>query len=230
MYTNRDFVSQIRSMSKLLSSDQMITDRTILREGKDAANLLVKQSLDKRKLWQSPNLFTTVPCLEMERAPLAECCEYTSPRDVARSVKKLPRIGEGVWGLAIQGVFSVDNMKKFKETTPTRYANILKLGLKTNDVFYWMINDHLYVSTPDTEAVNFFAYFTEAVTNDLLFAEDCACKPTIPDICTNPLDHPFHFPADKIADIKNIVYRSLMQTYFQLPVDRTSNNNDETSK
>jgi len=94
-YTGRDFVSQVRSLNKLLSSDQLITDRAILHEGKDATNLIVKQSTDKRKLWQSPSVFAYFPCLEMEKVPITECCDYTSDREVAKSKKKLPQIGEG---------------------------------------------------------------------------------------------------------------------------------------
>lgn len=232
-YTNRDFCSQIRSMSKLLSSDQMITDRAILREGKDAVNLLVKQSMDKRKLWQSPNVFAFLPCLEMEKVPISECCDYTSEMMVAKSKKKLPKIGEGTWGLAIQGVYGLDMTKKLKEVTPNRFANILKLKLKTNDVYYWVLNDHLYISNPDTKAANMFLYPAEPISNDLLFpGKDCNCsvKPHISDLCANPLDQPFYCPADRVTDIKNIVYSTLMKTYFGIKADETSNNLDESER
>lgn len=231
MYTVRNLVSDIRGMNKLLSSDQLITDRVIASEGRSTANLLVGQILNKRKLWNSPNLFAFLPCIEMEPAPLAECCEYTSDRKVAKSVKKLPKIGEGFYGLAIQGVFGIDNMVKLKEVTASRYANLLKIGL-VNGVYFWVINDHLYISNEDTKKVNMFAYFTEDIPNDLLFPSDCDCKikPHIEDICANPLDKPFYFPADRIDDVKKIVYDKLLKTYFNVPMDKTSNNLDETSK
>ena len=232
-YTNKDFVSQIRSMSKLLSSDQMITDRAILREGKDVANLLVKQSMDKRKLWQSPNVFAFFPCLEMEKVPISECCEYISETMVAKSKKKLPKIGEGTWGLAIQGVYGLDMTKKLKEVNPNRYANILKLKLNVNDVYYWVLNDHLYISNPDTKAANMFLYPAEIVSNDLLFpGADCDCmvKPHISDLCANPLDQPFYAPSDRITDIKNIVYSTLMKVYFGISIDKTSDNKDDQTK
>lgn len=221
-------------MNKLLSSDQLITDRAIVHEGKDAANMIITQSLDKRKYWQSPNLFAYFPCLEMKKVPITECCEYTGSRDVAKSVKKLPKIGEGQWGLAIQGVFGLDNMKKFKETTPSRFSNILKLGLLTKDLFYWIINDSLYVSNPDTKAVNMFAYPAEIIMdNSLLFpGEDCDCmiKPDIEDLCASPLDQPFYAPQNRVEDIKKLVYQNLMRTYFNLIIDKTSNQLDEASK
>lgn len=232
-YTNRDFVSQIRSMSKLLSSDQLITDRAVLREGKDAANLLVKQSLDKRKLWQSPNLFAYLPCLEMSKVPITECCEFTSDIKVAKSKKKLPSIGEGTWGLAIQGVFGVDNMKKLKEVTPSRYSNLLKLGLKTNDIYYWIQNNYLYISNPETKAANIFLYPTTIIDNDLLYpGEDCDCqvKPHIEDLCANPLDQPFYCPLDRIHEIKSLVFKNLLSVYYSIQGDETLNNLDESTR
>lgn len=233
MYTVRNFVSDIRGMNKMLSSDQIITDRVIASEGRSTANLIVGQILAKRKLWNSPNLFAFLPCLDMEPVPLSECCEYTSERKVAKSKKKLPKIGEGFYGLAIQGVFGLDNMKKFKEVTPARYSNLLKMGLAYG-VYFWIINDYLYISNEDTRKVNMYVYCTEDVPNDLLFPSDCDCKikPHIEDICANPLDKPFYFPAERIDDIKKIVYDKLMRTYFNVPSEenKTSDNKNDTTK
>ena len=227
--TNRQIVSQIRSLNKMFS-DATIADRVILQECRNAANLLVHQDTDKRKLWSSPNLFAFIPCLEMKEVPIQECCEYTSECNVAKSVKQLPKIGEGIWGLAIQGVFGLDGQKKFKESDPNRYSNILKLGLKTNDIFYWVINDHLYVSNPDTKKANIYLYPTEDVANDLLYpGEDCNCitKPDIDTLCTPVLDKKFYFPDYRMADMNRIVEKTLLETYYRISTDRTSDNKDD---
>lgn len=231
MYTVRNFVSDIRSMSKLISSDQLITDRVIANEGRSAANLIVGQILEKRKLWNSPNLFAYIPCLEMEEVPLSECCEYTSEKKVAKSKKKLPKIAEGFYGLAIQAVLGLDGNKEFKEVTPKRYANLLKLGLPGNQ-YFWIQNDHLYVSNEHTKAIHMYAFFTEDIPNDLLFSPNCKCveKPNIADLCTNPLDKLFYCPANRLDDVKNIVYNKLLKIYFNVSEDKTSNNQDETTK
>jgi len=227
----RQHISDIRGSLKMLNSDALISDRMIASLLRNAANLIVTQSLDKRKLWQSPNVFTPILCLEMEKTPLALCCEYTGDKMVAVSKKTFPQIGEGTWGLAIQSVTGLDGSKKFKEVTPTRYANLLKLGLKTNDVFYWIQNNRIYVSNPDTESLNMFAYFTEDIPNDLLFpGEDCKCltPPDIKDLCTNPLDKPFKFPANRILDINKIVIDHLMKTFKNLKEDVSSDNKENT--
>lgn len=231
--TGRIFVSQIRSLSKLLSSDQRITDRAILNEGRNAVNMIVKQTLDKRKLLNSPNLFTNVQCLEMEQAPLSECCDISSNKMVAKSVKTLPQIGEGYYGLSISGVFGLDGKVKFKETNPNRYSNIIRLNTGVKDVYYWIQNDHLYVTNPDTKLVNAYIFFTEAVPNDILYpGEDCDCKPkpSLENLCKNPLDNPFNLPMDRLSDINNMVYTTVLKVYLQMATDKTDNDLDETSK
>lgn len=230
MYTIRNFVSEIRSMNKLLSNDQLLNDRTIAFEGRSTANLIVGQILDKRKLWNSPNLFAFMPCIEMEKVPLSECCEYTSDKKVAKSKKKLPKIAEGFFGLAVQGVFGLDNKKKFKEATPSRYANHLKMGL--DGLYWWIIDDYLFVSNEDTKAVNMYAYCTEDIPSEILFPSDCPCKPSTGDLCTNPLDKPFYFPANRLDDVKKIVYDKLLKTYFNVSSEenKTSDNKNDTTK
>jgi len=168
----------------------------------------------------------------MEKVPLSECCEYTNEKLVAKSIKKLPKIGEGFYGLAIQGVFGLDNKKQFKETPAKRYANNLKMGIK--GLYFWIINDHLYVSNEDTESVNMFAYFSEDIPNNLLYSPNCDCKPKphIEDLCTNPLDKPLYFPLDRIDDVKKIVYDKLLKTYFNVPSEenKTQDDKNDTTK
>jgi hypothetical protein len=220
-------------MNKLLSSDQIINDRTVLSEIRTAANMIAGQSLKKRECWNSPTLFTPIPCLQMEEVPLSECCEYTNPCTIAKSTQPLPKIGEGLFGLAIQGVFSLDNKRKLVKITPDQYVDILKLNLPDRNVYFWIQNWYLYVTNPKTRAVNLFAFFTEMVPNELLFpGEDCDCKikPSIESLCTNPLDQEFHFIEDRMFDLKQLVYKNLLSTYFNLAVDKTSDNKDDTSK
>jgi len=227
MITYRQAISDLRGSNKLLSSDILIPDRLIGSKLRNAANLIVSRQLNKRKLWQSPNLFTPILCLEMEKVPLTSCCDYVGDKKIARSIKTLPQIGEGVFGLAIQSVTGLDGQKKFKEVTPTRYANLLKLNLNTKEVYYWLQNGHLYVSNEDTAIINMLAYFTEDVPNDLLFpGADCNCivPPDVKDLCTNPLDKPFRFPAEYLKDIQDMVADELNKTFHRLKVDETSDN------
>lgn len=228
--TYRQMISDIRNDLKILSSDILIPDRFIMSELRDAANLLVIQGLKARKLWQSPNVFTPISCIPMSCVPISECCDYTSDRKVAKSKFQLPKIGEGVFGLAITMVTGMDNTKKFIEITPMRFANLINLGLKTNNIYYWISNQYLYVSNPETEYANMFAYFTEDIPNEILFpGADCDCKskPSLANLCLNPYDKPFWFPSDRIKDVKDIVVTKLSGTFMKIREQVTSDNKED---
>jgi hypothetical protein len=221
-------------MHKFLSADQLISDRFIASELKMASLVLIKQQTDKRKLFQSSNIFTMIPCLEMIKVPLGECCEYTSPCTISRSKKKLPKVAEGIFGNLIRSVSSIDNRLFFREGTPKRYANALKLGLSTDLNFFWIINKYLYCSNGDLEAVNLTALFEEEVSTELTCPSDCPCKDLEDELgcnpCINPLDQEFKCPGFLISGVKTMVSEKLVKIYSNLPFNRTSDNNDETSR
>ncbi len=228
--TNRQFISDIRSLNKMLSSDTLINDRSILREGKSVLSVLVKQETNRRKLFQSPNLFTNIDCLEMEQVPLAECCEFSSDKMIARSKYKLPTIGEGIFGLLVQSAASVDGLIRFNESTPMRYANILKLQLPVVKVFFWIYNKYLYVTNENTKLVRFSAYFEEEVPNHILYP-DCDCGPTnVEDPCISDLDKEFKHAPHLLEGTKSMTHQKLLQIYFNVPVDKTDDDKDDTSK
>jgi len=218
-------------MNKLLSSDNLINDRTVLREIITAANMIVGQSLEKRKYWQSSSLFTPFPCLEMEEVPLSECCEYTNPCTIARSKQLLPKIGEGLFGEAIQSVLSIDRKIKFIPITPNSYTDLLKLNQKRNKPYYWIFEGRLYITKP-VHAVYMTAFSTEPIPNSLLYPTGCDCKPdpSLTLICQNPLDQQFKFIDNRLFDLKQMVYKNLLSIYFNVSADQTSNQHDETSK
>jgi hypothetical protein len=164
----------------------------------------------------------------METIPLKECCEYSSDRLVAISKETLPVIGEGIFGLAIQYATGLDNMKKFKEITPIRYVNFLNLNLKTNDVYFWILDNRIVVTNPDTKNITFSAYFTEDVSNSLLFPLGCDCKnpPTEEQLCLNPLDKEFKFPANRMIDVEKIVTDGLQKGFNRKKEQSTTNNKE----
>lgn len=231
MSTLREQVSRVRSMNKLLSSDSLITDRVIASELVATANFLIKRETDKRKLWATSNLFTFIPCVKLEPVPISECCEYPSTKLIAKSIIQLPKVAEGNYGYLIQGVFSTEITRKLVEVTPSRYVNILKLGLPTNEIYYWVQNNHLYLSDPNVEIVSFSAFFEETVPPELLFpTDDCNCSPkknNIEDKCKNPLDLDFKCPGYLHKTVTDIASETLLKTYFKIPVDHTSDEKDD---
>lgn len=232
MATLRKLVSDVRSAHKLLSTDSLITDRAIASEIRNNSLLLIKRETNLRKLWATSTLFTTIPCLEMIEVPISECCGYVDPCTVARSKFKLPRISEGNYQYLIQGVWSINAMggtgKKLKEITINRYVNLLKLPIIKKESYYWIVNDYLYISDPLLKAIRIAALFEEDVPNEVMYPDaGCGdCQPTNEDWCKNPLDKEFALPGYLEKQVLELTSQKLLQTYFRLDTDMTSDGID----
>ena len=228
MSTLRKLVSDVRSMHKLLSTDNLITDRAVASEIKNNALLLIKRETNLRKLWATDTLFTTIPCLEMVEVPISECCDFVDPCTVARTKYKLPRIAEGNYQYIIQGVYSINALSgrgtKFKEITINRYVNLIKLPIIKRESYFWIINGYLYISNPLIQAIRVAALFEEDVPNEIMFPE-CGCggiEYTDSEWCKNPLDKPYALPGYLEKQVLELTSQKLLTTYFRLKTDQTS--------
>lgn len=225
MATLRKWVSDVRSMHKLLSTDSLITDRAIASEFRNESLLLIKRETNLRKLWATDTLFTTIPCLEMIEVPISECCDYVDPCNIARTKFKLPRISEGNYQYVIQGVYSINALsgkgKKLKEISVNRYINLLKLPVIKKEDYFWISNDYLYVTNPLLQAIRFVAFFEEDIPNEIMFP-DCGCgniSYTDEEFCKNPLDKEFPLPGYLAKQVLDLTSQKLLQTYFSLKTD-----------
>lgn len=230
MATLRKWVSDVRSMHRLLNSDNLINDRTVASEIRSTTILLVKRETNLRKLWATDTIFEHLPCLEMIEVPISECCDYVDPCTVARSKYKLPRIAEGNYQYLIQGVYSINAMggmgTKFKEITINRYLNLLKLPIIKNESYYFIVNDYLYVTNPLIQAVRMAAYFEEDIPNEIKFSECCGQGVTNDEYCKNPLDREFALPGYLADQVKEIVSQKLITKYFNVKSDMTQDEVD----
>lgn len=225
MATGRELISRVRSLNKLTDSDNIISDRAIYKELKATASLLIKRETNLRRLWNSPNIFTPLECIEMERVSLSECCDYQSPCDIARSVKEIPQISEGIFGLLVQTVYS-PGLMSFNYASIDRYLNILKLGLsKTQSLkYYWFYNKKLYISNPDIERVTLVGYFDDDINpidfNSCLDGDEVST-------CVNPLDQEFKIPTYLEKNLVDMVCDTLNKTYFRHIDDKTNDDKDD---
>lgn len=222
MNTGRSLISAIRSLNKLINSDNNITDRVIYSLLRRTATLLIKRETNLRRLWNSPNIFTPVGCIKMIPVPLSECCEYRHPCIVARSEKKIPKISEGIFGLLVQSVFS-PGRKKFDYANLDRFVNILKMNIKNTKKYFWFFNDYLYVSDGDIEYVDILAYFDE----DFDTSELSSCSKDEPQTCINPLDKEFPIPSYLEKQLIDLVNETINNTYFKHMIDSQVNAKDE---
>jgi hypothetical protein len=232
MATLRKLVSDVRSMHKLLSTDNLITDRVVASEIKNNTQLLLKRETNLRRLWATDTIFTTIPCLEMVQVPISECCDYVDPCTVSRTKFKLPRISEGNYQYLIQGVWSINAMggqgTRFKEVTINRYMNLLSLPLVKNQPYYWIVNGYLYVSNPLLQAVRIAAFFEEDVPNEIMFSECCCTNGVnLDEYCMNPLDKQYGCPGYLEKQVLELTSQKLVSTYFKINDDKTSDGKDD---
>jgi hypothetical protein len=227
MATLRNAISDVRGMHKILSTDSMITDRVIASEIRNSSLLLLKRETNKRKLWATDTVFTTIPCLEMIEVPITECCAFQSDETVARTRFKIPKILEGDYQYVVQGVYSINALggrgTSLKSISLNRYMNIMNLALKKNDVYWWISDDYIYVSNPSTTLLRLVALFEQPVTTEILFPE-CSCGDNLDltEYCKNPLDREFYLPGYLRKQVLEVTSQALRQTYFALKSDISS--------
>lgn len=232
MSTVRDNISRVRTTNKLLSSDDIISDRAVMRELKSTAISLIRRETNLRRLWSTSSIFTEIPCLEMEQVPLAECCEYKSDKVISRSKHKLPKISEGIYGYLIQWVMGVEFphklSTKFDEMSFNRYVNYLKMNPKYKKPVYIVDDRYVYISDPDIQVVSISAYFEDDIPKYLLFP-DCPCNAKRPpyDECLNPLDLQFKCPGYLEKNCVEMTSKYLIDTYFRIQQDVTSDEKDD---
>ena len=231
MITNRDAISTLRSTHRLLSSDGVINDRTVLSVLRNNASVLIKRELNLRKLVATDTIYTTIHCLPLEAVPISKCCDYNSNKLIARSKIKLPRIGESNYFYSIKGVFGIEQNVKLKELTPSRYINLLSLRALITETYYWISDGYLYVTNPDVTTVKLVAFFEEDVTPEVMYQEDCDCDGKVDkkELCKNPLDNEFKCPSYLLQPVIEMSSAYLLKTYFRLPEDRQDDNVDGQS-
>jgi len=179
--TCREAISEFRGMLKMENKDinSLLSDRLILSKLQNIGLKFIKQRTNKRSLWNSPNIFTPIPCVSLKPVPLAECCGYTSPCTIRRSIVQLPKIAEGNdFNMLIQGIWSIDTIsRKFIESDPNRYTNSLSLGLHTKEIHFWIQDKYLYLGDENIEKIKISAYFEEDIP---------LCLQSFPDYCNIP--------------------------------------------
>jgi hypothetical protein len=217
-------------MHRLLSTDNLITDRAIASEIKNNTILLVKRETNLRRLWATDTLFTTIPCLELEQVSITECCDFVDDCTIARTKLKLPRISEGNYQYLIQGVWSINAMggmgKKFKDISINRYLNLLKLPIIKNESYYWIVNDYLYLTDPLVQKVRIAALFEEDIPNEVRYSGKCSEDITNEEWCLNPLDRESFCPGYLEKQVLELTSQKLLNTYFRLKDDLATNNID----
>ena len=245
----REGISRVRGEFKMNTADSFINcpDRLILSELQSTTIVFITQRTDKRQLWNSPNIFSVLPCLKLIQVPIAECCDFESECTIARTVVRLPKIAEGTnFGMLIQGLYSIDGIsRRFIESTPDRYRNSLQLGLKNKQIHFFIQDKYLYIGDDKIEKVKLSAYFEEDIP-DSLIQYPTYCNQTLSKGCcpasdevnslndmslccpVNPYDLLWKIPSKLTDPVIKEVANKLLNTYKRSMADNTPDGNDTT--
>ena len=214
----RELVNRVRTDLKLLSSDTTISDRSIAFELKTIGIKYLLQWINKRKYINSPNIYVSLPCVDLTAVSLSSCCDYKGDCKIARSKCKIPKIIDSPnFGLMLQGVYSIDGVsRKFKNAQGVdRYVNYKELGIKGDEIFYWVQDNYLYITDPLIEKVSMIAAFEDDIPEHFLGCDaDTSCP-------ANPLDEEFRFPTPLVEDIVLTTITNLSKTYKIIPTDES---------
>ena len=219
MVTQGEFVSSIINDLKLTVKDTWISKRHVLSVGKSKAKMLLAQRADEMKLSNAFDIISTIDCFEMEEVDVIKCdfIEIKNCNTLYKSVKKLPETIFGRSAIGIISVTTVDDSRRFEWSTPTKINNRGKLrkSKKSDNLFFFIENDHLYV-TSDVETVKIRMI---AINEEEL--EDCDCNKK--ETCKSAWDMKFPIIDLLYEHVRSQTLQELLSTFVQIPKDENPN-------
>jgi hypothetical protein len=194
--TNLELVSRISNTVKSLTKDGRISPRYILRTAQEKAKYLLVQNLTDRSLYREANIYTEVPCIELEKEDIVSCpiVEFRRCKSIMKSKKKLPELLNSKYGVAIYSVTSVDGEFQFTQTTPNQY----RLDSKRNAIgkkpqYFYVKDGYLYLLESEVLSVT-----VSVITLDLYDADQCSeCRQ---ENCKSAWDYEF-VCSDKLLEV-----------------------------
>lgn len=208
--TNLEFVSQISGILKSNNKDNRISKRLILKVGQDAATFLIAQKLMDRTISSETNLFTTIPCFELEQIESKNCpsIEFRLCKTLMKSKCPLPKLVFSRLGASIRDIVALDGEFVFTFVDESQYRRNKKRQhhLKDQVFVYLGTDNHIYI--PDREIHSLDIVI---LTTDTIGAKDCSsCEEK--DCKTSNWDAEFKV-SDKILEaVKDMTLQRLQIT------------------
>lgn len=223
MLTEGKLADRILNTLRRTFKDRHTSRRFVLNIAKEKMKFFLAQKLSDITLYREENIYTTIPCLEMEEITSVNCpiVEFRRCNIIMRSKKKLPELIFSKYGDSIRLVSNVDDSERIDKTTPVKYINDSKRqGNNNNKPAYYVREDgHLYIVNKYIEVVN-----VQPLTLYRAEARKASCEEC--DECMSPLDFEF-VGSDKLQElVVQETLKELIGTYLQIPPDPNPNNNE----
>lgn len=230
----REFVGDIQSLIRAVSSDSFIPNRLIYSEAKSIISDFAKKDLDmKRKLTKVFYGWSEIDCIELEEVPTIQCpdVDVRLCDKMMKSTKRIPEMYTYTYGNIIKHVASINFSYFFDPTTPRQWNNIQKRKYKDNNKYYYFIIDnYLYLPIPKNvdlpvEIIRMEAYFIEKKdVEDFNKSKGCSSCPENVN-CKPIMDYDLVIPPYLVNDVKKELLNRLFSTYLKLNPDEYGNLN-----
>jgi hypothetical protein len=218
MLTQGKLADRILNTFRRNSRDRHMSRRFILNIAKEKMKFFLAQKLTDITLYREENIFTEIPCVEMEEITAVKCpiVEFRTCKILMKSKNKLPEMIFSRYGDSIRLVSNIDNSEQIDRTTPIKYINDKKRATNNNSPKYYMKDGYLYITDKYIEVVN-----VQLLTLDRAEAKRASCEGC--DECESPLDFEF-VGSDKIQElVVQETLKELMGSYLQIPPDPSPN-------
>lgn len=231
----RQFISNIQSQIKAISSDVFIPPRFIYSITQNViSDLLRKDNDSKKKLSQIAEGWSELECIELEEVDVIQCpdIDVRLCSKMMKSVQPIPDIYSYSYGNIIEYTASPNWAYFFDPTTPRKWKNIQKQKYKDKNKYYYFIIDHyLYLPIPKEidlpiESLRMKAYFIDKRQTEKFktFVKCDSCPKQTP--CTSTLDYEMVVPSYLTSDVENVVIQKLSQVYLKVQGDNYPNLNN----
>lgn len=215
-------ISAVLDGSGRNSDDYSVRKRFVYNELKNAYKELVRQDLNKYRLWDGSSS-QTMECVELERVDAASCFNCESGIYILKSKKPLPDLLETDFGIALTGVYFL-NGKSIERTSKLSLSrNKVTRYSKEPEVGYLLTNKHIHVvnyDDVDELLLNVEGFFEEPeiVYEYNRHNSDCDAEDLCKAIYEEDFGCPGHLLRRVIEMTRSVVFRKL-----GIPIDTNNN-------
>ena len=213
--TTSKIVSDIRNIASSGSNpvEFKIEDSQILFWCNELRSTLISQAIQKKQdltdIW-----IQSIGCLQLEQVDASECCNITTGCYLLKSIKKIPTTIETYLDNSIIKV-TLPNGSIIAKSNPFE-ANYNKFNKYTGTTSNWYLkNNYLYITNNQLlETVSIYAIFEDP--SELSSFIDCSSNSCF------GWDSLYPCSLKMANDITNIVLKTKVFPFLQLPADNTN--------
>jgi len=217
--TENTIVADIRNSATSGSNptDFRIEDSQIRFWVNQTRAMLIAQSIQKRKDI-SDSWLQNLTCLQLDEVDKSECCEIETNCKILRTVRKIPDTIETSADNFIVRV-EAPNGDIISKTTPFESKYGVYSKYTKNKPKWYLKNNYIYIINNEyLDTINVWAIFEDP--SKLTAFTSCSGS-----TCYSP-NSPYPCSFQMASDITNIVLKTKVYPFIQMPRDTTNNAND----